>query len=287
MTHGQNRRRSAAFTLIELLVVIAIIAILAAILFPVFAQARESARAISCLSNIKQLGLGMVMYAQDYDESFPGSRMYCVDKTTGQVVTGSGACLNTQGSDDNVFGWHSAIKPYVKNYQLHTCPSNSQRDFATEDWDKNFKVSYAVSGVTLYDFRSIDTYPDVGGHNVPTTQAKVQRPAETIMILESTWGNTDLGDWVARKDNPPACQWGEDGFFLHRGKHGIANWAFFDGHAKAIKVNKVWARQGPAPSYNYWGWEDGVNDYWEVGQGKQGTQELDWDQTVNLCDGYL
>src|SRR5689334_11631738 len=67
------KRSTSAFTLIELLVVIAIIAILAAILFPVFAQAREKARAISCVSNLKQMGLAMVMYAQDYDEIYPGN----------------------------------------------------------------------------------------------------------------------------------------------------------------------------------------------------------------------
>ena len=70
-----NSRKNAAFTLIELLVVIAIIAILAAILFPVFAQARDKARQTSCLSNMKQLGLGEMMYIQDYDETFPRLRL--------------------------------------------------------------------------------------------------------------------------------------------------------------------------------------------------------------------
>jgi prepilin-type N-terminal cleavage/methylation domain-containing protein len=70
---SQSRRSQPGFTLIELLVVIAIIAILAAILFPVFAQAREKARAISCISNLKQIGLSLIMYTQDYDEAFPAA----------------------------------------------------------------------------------------------------------------------------------------------------------------------------------------------------------------------
>src|SRR5574341_1313661 len=96
-----RRRRSAGFTLIELLVVIAIIAILAAILFPVFAQAREKARAASCLSNTKQLGLAMRMYAQDFDEVNVGSYSY----------------PNTWGACP-MFMWMDLIQPYVKNTQL-------------------------------------------------------------------------------------------------------------------------------------------------------------------------
>ena len=86
------------FTLIELLVVIAIIAILAAILFPVFARAREKARQTSCLSNVKQIGLGFTMYFQDYDETVPGARL-------------------------NIDGWTGMVTPYVKNEQIFTCPS--------------------------------------------------------------------------------------------------------------------------------------------------------------------
>lgn len=91
------------FTLIELLVVIAIIAILAAILFPVFAKAREKARQASCQSNLKQLALGIGMYVQDYDETFP----FTVDWT----ISGS------------YWGWHDMIYPYVKNAQVFDCPS--------------------------------------------------------------------------------------------------------------------------------------------------------------------
>ena len=103
-----RRTRARAFTLIELLVVIAIIAILAAILFPVFAQAREKARQAGCLSNMKQLGLAVTMYASDYDESLPMWHWGRRDQPQPLI-------------------WYHALKPYVKNLAVYVCGSDQRK----------------------------------------------------------------------------------------------------------------------------------------------------------------
>src|SRR4028119_1740562 len=124
MIHGApvpSRRKG--FTLIELLVVIAIIAILAAILFPVFARARESARRASCQSNLKQIGLGVMQYAQDYDEQYP---MAAYD--------------NFQG------GWPLTTQPYLKSLQVFRCPSGGGADAAASTGWRGVNIDYAANG---------------------------------------------------------------------------------------------------------------------------------------------
>src|SRR5438128_8863640 len=106
-----RRSQRFAFTLIELLVVIAIIAILAAILFPVFAQARERARMSACVSNMRQIGSALMMYVQDYDETYPYIRFHC---------PGGGGAL--KGS--RCYVWKNAIRPYLKSAEVLACPSN-------------------------------------------------------------------------------------------------------------------------------------------------------------------
>jgi len=259
------RRKPSGFTLIELLVVIAIIAILAAILFPVFAQARESARMTACLSNMKQIGTAFMMYTQDYDERLPGARFLLPSG-----VENTPAC-DTNGTADAQmdYTWRSATMPYVKSYDVYSCPSNPNNKLTMEDADKKFKRSYATNGVVMHD-----SLTGTGADNTKSLTS-IQRPAETIMVVESTWPCVDLGDWVARKSDPPACDWGQ-GFNTHRGRGGPSNWIFFDGHAKSHKMVQVMERRGEVGSgYNLMGRDDQVNQ-----------QELDWDQPNNVCEFY-
>ena len=120
-------RPNEGFTLIELLVVIAIIAILAAILFPVFAQAREKARQTACISNLNQIGKALMMYQSDYDGTLPPSQL--------------------PGSGTNVVSWPTMIQPYVKNDQVFVCPSTATGTFAPD-------AAYIVSTTRAYTGRT-------------------------------------------------------------------------------------------------------------------------------------
>lgn len=161
------------FTLIELLVVIAIIAILAAILFPVFAQARERARAISCLSNTKQIGLGLMMYAQDYDETYFDAPW-----------PGPGGASGT--SPSIMVFWTEVLQPYAKNTGIFACPSNSGTT-GTSNWPAiNYKVQYGLNEMVLgrQDWQG----------NAPVTMATLDKPAE-IGLIADTRTYVD-GGWI-------------------------------------------------------------------------------------------
>jgi len=137
------------FTLIELLVVIAIIAILAAILFPVFAKVREKARATSCTSNMKQVGLGLLQYQQDNDEAFPVGFQY------------AGANGNVSGA-----GWAGPISPYIKSTGVFKCADDSTSQLVVNNI-VNYPVSYALNS-------------NIAG----TTSASQQGPTSTVMLFE-------------------------------------------------------------------------------------------------------
>ncbi|MBC8134327.1 MAG: DUF1559 domain-containing protein, partial [Fibrella sp.] len=215
---ASNRR---AFTLIELLVVIAIIAILAAILFPVFAQAREKARQASCLSNLKQLGLGVIQYVQDYDETYP-------------IGVGEGS----YGTNPTAH-WQQAIVPYVKADGIFACPSDPEAgriESATTPW-KGILTSYAGNGYFAYLDNGSGGYPPTQCGPLSSlylatdpvmTLSKISRDANTIMITEKHSEDlknaADAGGYASTNPFDP-----QRGNYTNYGDHSIivgVSWFF-------------------------------------------------------------
>ena len=191
-----------AFTLIELLVVIAIIAILAAILFPVFAQAREKARQTSCLSNLKQYALANLMYVQDYDETFPFS------------ANMNGTCVAT-------FYW--AVAPYVKNDQITQCPS--ERD--------------AMNLQALVGAPCAGTPPFTGYAANPALYANGFYPGATTVALASIGS---VAETVMNYDGNAAFGPSNAQLQLVQARHQSQfDASFADGHAKAIQAKQIGA----------------------------------------------
>jgi len=242
-----NAKRSTAskgFTLIELLVVIAIIAILAAILFPVFAQARESARKTSCTSNIKQLNTGLLMYTQDYDETFP-----CVTGNNYPVDPSSPFGTQTWAYNDIVV----LMQSYVKNYQVYFCPDRQKLVGANGDFCNPGTVNQFVWG---YGYNWSSGYGPGGGANslwnigdgcvlaqnsfgtLPgRALAGVNFPAQFIM-LGDTADTPRQTLHTASFDTrcSPSSGWNAD--MPTGARHqGGNNFGFSDGHAKFMKLN--------------------------------------------------
>jgi len=207
-------RRRSGFTLIELLVVIAIIAILAAILFPVFAKARSKARQASCLSNVKQLALGVLMYAQDYDETFPIAYYY-------------GPGFSWEYSWDYVIDWttgnytYGLIGAYTKSTEINKCPSIGQ----LETWGRpQCGYAYNTSYIGHGQFEAIVP---------PASLSMVQAPADTALLADAAWyyGPNQL---AACNFLRSPSDWLYSSGTVHFRHNGTANVAFCDGHTKAM-----------------------------------------------------
>jgi prepilin-type N-terminal cleavage/methylation domain-containing protein/prepilin-type processing-associated H-X9-DG protein len=259
-----NRKRG--FTLIELLVVIAIIAILAAILFPVFAQAREKARGVSCLSNTKQVGLGVNMYVQDYDETYPiGVR------------------------DDWNNSWPVVVQPYIKNTDIFRCPDDNTRELVSGGWTVPWggvPISFAANGYEAWVGSGFKLLGVMGmaqpwlGNGVQA-QAAVNKVAESVMVTERhnhdnllaggwgnlssfgpgqiiMWGDNSLWPTIAPEGIPNGTRnvankypTGPDGCVSV--KHSeMANFLMCDGHAKATRPRTTDPDPNNRPAENMW-----------------------------------
>jgi len=251
MLHNTRRR---GFTLIELLVVIAIISILASILFPVFARARENARRASCMSNLKQIGLGTMMYVQDYDEKYPQAYWYssptftksASDYTLQEVDGMPGKLFKTGDAGGtprgNYISWMDLIFPYVKSTQLFVCPSDT-----TDVGYPSYGYNPLISGWKRTS----------NSHGIAL--AAVSRPSEVIMNYDAniTYAADYRGyEWCGTTFTTTDAHY----IYVHLGGFNV-NYA--DGHSK-------WHKMLAAP----------VCDKLS-GAGTRGVNMPSWDPAVN------
>ncbi len=261
----KNPRAYVAFTLIELLVVIAIISILAAILFPVFAQARERARQTACLSNLKQTGLAILQYNQDFDENYPVS-FY-------QAPSGAFSASQTPVS------WPRIVQPYLKNTQVFRCPSDASESGNVPGTGDTPATRYPVSYAYNYFLGGNFSPTGIAGSTLPATV----KNAQTVMLMDGaslpTMG-VDPAKWrqklapspatVATPDTKNRSPW----LLVHAGtplvvssadygaplaRHqGRVNVLWADGHAKLLKIETFYHLPGQAevpykpPTYSQW-----------------------------------
>lgn len=227
--------KKAAFTLIELLVVIAIIAILTAILFPVFAQARDKARATACMSNMKQIGLAIQMYVSDYDE-----RLFFRSVTSNNAAeTRSGAYAASSSAE---IKWWNQIMPYVKSNNVFACPSDPLPTLSV-DANGNDDIERSYVAAAAAEDLLLGKIPDPSNIVVITEKWGCDNNAACTAGSPTqntaSWMETWTGDMAPSATN---VSWAsQDPASFHAG--GM-NAAFFDGHAKWYKPTMLWTDAG-------------------------------------------
>ena len=237
--HTSARHDRRAFTLIELLVVIAVIAILAALLFPVFSKARASARTTVCLSNMKQIGTALAMYIQDYDGIYPMSRF--PDATHAM----SGCTSSGFPPDDDLEGtsvnWKRVLLTYSKNRMVYACPDNSHLwdvggynntpgdetngYYPKAEWIPN---SYVLNGSFFHEAVPPCWYGEPLVR--PRNEVEISAPTSLIVVEESRYSYPDLGGWFLPKRGPEGGDTGP-----YQSHNGGCNWLFADWHCKKLK----------------------------------------------------
>jgi prepilin-type N-terminal cleavage/methylation domain-containing protein/prepilin-type processing-associated H-X9-DG protein len=230
----EAKKSQKAFTLIELLVVIAIIAILAAILFPVFARAREQARKAACQSNLKQIGMAVMMYVQDYDEKYPMGTMY-----TGGF-------------------FYRLLEPYVKNDQVWICPTAGEiRSASARLYSGGYGWNICGmdnTGAIGNGFGYSAGAPCTPSGAIGVTLAEVSEPAQTILAgdpASNGYQGNGLYLWARQRGLLPVLHGGQVGPFYNTAATSIAgepknfqgggNYLYADGHVKLMMNTQAWA----------------------------------------------
>ncbi len=285
LTPKPRRGCTQAFTLIELLVVIAIIAILAAILFPVFQKVRENARRTACLSNEKQLGLAFVQYIQDSDETYPQGRNYSAA---------------TQSYASDPAGWAGQIYPYVKATGVFQCPDDPTGTAPGMFNNTYYPISYVANTNIMNTSHGVGQ-PDTGASSPtgsPATDAAFGSSTRTVLLFEDQANQTDMTDGGGVAETVSPASYGFDGqpsrgtvngkggtgFFatgiMLGGTHTVrrdpgdllattgvhsdlSDFLFADGHVKALhgtSVSTGWSNpiQGDCTNYQGLGGNNGV-----------------------------
>ncbi len=246
MNRTKKLRNATGFTLIELLVVIAIIAILAAILFPVFAKAREKARQTACLSNMKQIGTGLLMYVQDYDELYP--------------LRYGGACP-PDCENDKPRSWKNMVAPYIKNYGIYKCPSNpAAQTLDSIGNNAPNQVGVFAGGYAMW-------LPDAwlssvmgNGAGYPQSLAGIPSPSDSLLILEHSYRWPDTGPYLGYVEPAPSNDNGvvpgpstwNSGHSKNR-----CNIIYMDGHVKFKYLKATFEEKG-SPLLNEWRFSEAI-----------------------------
>lgn len=250
---GASKKSSSmkkAFTLVEVLVVVAIIALLAAILFPVFSRARENGRRASCQSNLKQIALGITQYTQDYDEYFP---------------------IDFTGFPPNPppYGWGDRVQPYIKNLQVYQCPSektppSSDPNVGYPPLDATGYLDYYYNAALVLSRGTFDSSGECFNLNgrPAATQGELEQPSLTVLLLD---GPSSASFSAMTGGSDPGLASLTIGFQADPRRHlGGSNFAFTDGHVKWYKDDdrlpqssvvyamcNTFAQSGDSPTFHF------------------------------------